>query len=492
MKRHELFFSVSKVPLDFLVIFMAFFVAREFRLITDFTPWINLFKLPVQTISTDYLIQFAIFGWLLYVILMWIHWLYNIKLTASKLKEFLDIILYSSYWFVFFSVIIYLWKWFVYTGPELPRLIIWYTFLFWTLLVIVERLILNWLQSILIQLKVFDKRNILLINNLPLQDIKHIIWDIKQAGIYTIAGYSNKEKIDVKMKYLWDFSDFEEVLTENKIDEILYIDSDYTKKELFKIWEIARIFWIRYRYITNSFDVTKSNTSLSLINSIPVIEIDNTPLDNWGRVLKRWWDIVFGLIGSIIVIPFYIVIWILIKLEDPAGPIIYKNRRIGQSGSIFYLYKFRYMKWEFCVKDAYGVDENKDEALKYEKKLIEEKSKRSGPLYKIANDPRKTNIGKILEKYSLDELPQFFNVLKGDMSLVWPRPHQPREVKNYDLLHRRLLTIKPGITWMAQVNGRENNDFNDEANLDIFYIENWSFLLDVKILLKTIVTILFR
>jgi lipopolysaccharide/colanic/teichoic acid biosynthesis glycosyltransferase len=130
--------------------------------------------------------------------------------------------------------------------------------------------------------------------------------------------------------------------------------------------------------------------------------------------------------------------------------------------------------------------------LDLEEKLIKEKSTRNWPLYKIKNDPRKTKIWNFIEKYSIDELPQFFNVLIWNMSLVGPRPHQPREVEKYLMKHKRLLTIKPWITWMAQVNWRENNDFEKEAKLDIYYIENWSLLLDLKIILKTITHILYR
>ncbi len=114
------------------------------------------------------------------------------------------------------------------------------------------------------------------------------------------------------------------------------------------------------------------------------------------------------------------------------------------------------------------------------------------PLYKIENDPRKTKIGTFIEKYSIDELPQFFNVIIWNMSLVWPRPHQPREVNNYAEDEKRLLTIKPWITWMAQVNGRDKNDFSDEVKLDLFYIENWSILLDIKIIIKTFIIIIKR
>jgi len=119
-------------------------------------------------------------------------------------------------------------------------------------------------------------------------------------------------------------------------------------------------------------------------------------------------------------------------------------------------------------------------------KLIKERSVRQGPLYKIKDDPRKTRIGRIIEKYSIDELPQFFNALKGDMSLVGPRPHQKREVEKYHEYHRRLLTIKPGITGMAQVSGRSDLDFEDEYKMDVFYIENWSLWFDLKIMTMTI------
>jgi lipopolysaccharide/colanic/teichoic acid biosynthesis glycosyltransferase len=159
---------------------------------------------------------------------------------------------------------------------------------------------------------------------------------------------------------------------------------------------------------------------------------------------------------------------------------------------LFNLYKFRYMKWQFCIKDAYWKKPKDDKALKFEKELIEKNSTRNWPLYKIKDDPRKTKIWHFIEKYSIDEFPQFFNLILWNMSLVWPRPHQPREVDKYSLEEKRLLTIKPWITWMAQVNWRDTNDFKKESELDIFYIENWNSLLDLKIILKTFSVIFSR
>ncbi|PIE84945.1 hypothetical protein CSA08_04460 [Candidatus Gracilibacteria bacterium] len=489
MKKHEIIFGAIKVPLDFIIIFSSFFLAREIRLITDLIPNV---RLPIQTIDTNSLFIYATFGALLYVILFATHSLYNIKITSSKIKEIFDIIRYGVYWFIFFGVSIYLSKGPFYDITEIPRLIILFTFILGTIFVILERLILNNIQYLLLKKGFVSKKNILIINNKNDEEVKNIVKDIKNSKIYNIIGYLNKNRIESKIKYIGNIDVLQKLFEKRKIDEILYIDSDFGKKYLFYIWDLSRIFGIRYRYITNSFDITKTNTSLSLINNIPVIEIKNTSLDNWGRIWKRIIDIIGSILGIIIFAPLMILVGIAIKIGEPKSPVIYKNSRIGQNGKVFNLYKFRYMKWEYCTKDSYKKYKNNDKANKLEEILIKKSSSRKGPLYKIKNDPRKTNIGKIIEKYSIDELPQLFNVIIGDMSLIGPRPHQPREVEKYTLHQKRLLTIKPGITGMAQVNGREKNDFETETKLDIFYIENWSLLLDTKILLKTFSTIFKR
>lgn len=176
---------------------------------------------------------------------------------------------------------------------------------------------------------------------------------------------------------------------------------------------------------------------------------------------------------------------IAIKFES-RGPIIFKNERVGHEGG-FNVYKFRYMKFEHCVG---AQNPNRKDALEFEKELIESQSVRKGPVYKIKNDPRKTRIGRIIEPLSIDELPQLFNVLLGDMSLVGPRPHQPREVEKYETWQRRTLSIKPGVTGLAQISGRSDLNFADEARLDIYYIENWSLWMDIEILFKTFFVLL--
>lgn len=486
MKKHEIIFWVLRVPLDFIIILVSFFIAKKIRLITDLIPWINL---PIQTIDNGALFNFALFGSFLYIFVLAMHSLYFIKITSSKIKEFLEIIRYGFYWLMFFLVAIFLWKWIIYE-TEIPRLIVLFTFIIGTTLVILERIILNNIEYYLTNKWILSKRKLIIISNKQKDKIKEILLDIKSANIYQIIWYANKTDTKIHgIKYLWSIEDIKHIFETKKCDELLYIDSDFSKKDLLNLWELTRIFWIRYRYITNSFDITRTNTTLSLIHNIPAIEIKNTPLDNWWKVIKRVFDIISAIIWIILLSPIYLITAILIKIDEPNAPIIYKNARIWQNGKKFNLYKFRYMKWEYCTKSAYNIN---DGAIEYEKELIKKKSTRNGPLYKIKNDPRKTKIWKVIEKYSIDELPQFFNVLIGNMSLVWPRPHQPREVKNYSLEQKRLLTIKPWITWMAQVNGRENNDFKTETWFDIFYIENWSMLLDLKIILKTFSVVFWR
>lgn len=490
MKHHELIFSIIKIPFDFLILWGAFFLAKEVRLMSDLIPGVHL---PIQTISSGYLNMFALWGAFLYIWLFASHKLYSLQISHSKIQEILDVIRYGFYWFVFFSVGVYFWKWFFYTWAEIPRLIILYTMIAAILGSSIIRIILNTIQNTLLKYGKIAKRNLLIINNISEKKIRNILDDILASKIYGIVWYSNPTEIkNITLSYIWNISKIQEYMSKHICDEILYIDSDYNKEELYKIWELSRTYGIRYRYITNNFDVTKTHTLLSLINQTPVIELQNTPLEHWGRVGKRIFDILFSLFFITLFAPLFLLIGVFIAFEDPSGPIVYKNRRIWQNGKLFNCYKFRYLKWKYCIKESYGTENKHDPAIEFEKELIETQSIRNGPLYKIQSDPRKTKIGAFLERYSLDELPQFFNVLRGDMSIIWPRPHQPREVQKYELYQQRLLTVKPWITGMAQVNGREKNDFQTEAELDLFYIENWSFLLDLKILLKTFTIIFSR
>ncbi|QOP55900.1 sugar transferase [Lacticaseibacillus paracasei] len=184
---------------------------------------------------------------------------------------------------------------------------------------------------------------------------------------------------------------------------------------------------------------------------------------------KRCFDIVTSFVGLVLLSCVFLIIAVLIKLDDPHGKVFYSQTRLGKDGRNFQMWKFRSM--------VANADEMVDRLLK--------KNEVEGPMFKIKDDPRITRVGRVLRKHSLDELPQLYNVLRGDMSLVGPRPPLPREVANYTDRDRQRLVVMPGCTGLWQVSGRSNLDFSEMVALDIQYINNASFLQDVTILFKT-------
>lgn len=219
-------------------------------------------------------------------------------------------------------------------------------------------------------------------------------------------------------------------------------------------------------------------------------EVVYTSLKGWRVITKRLFDLAVAICFLAIFGWIYILIAIIIKLDSP-GSIFYASERIAPNGKVFKMYKFRRFKQEYCTSE---IDPKAKKALEFEQQLIADQGSEAnrGALYKIKHDPRMTHFGRFLEKSSLDELPQFFNVIIGNLSLVGPRAHQPREVRKYNRHHYKVLNIKPGITGFAQIKGRSDLHFEDEVKYDTFYVENWSFWLDLKILFLTPWIIIFK
>jgi exopolysaccharide biosynthesis polyprenyl glycosylphosphotransferase len=221
--------------------------------------------------------------------------------------------------------------------------------------------------------------------------------------------------------------------------------------------------------LADFFPLRFSKKRMGEFQSKPAILFSTAPDGEATLYLKSVVDRISALLGIILVSPLLLGIASLIKLTSK-GPVLFKQQRSGLNGRKFIILKFRTM-----VGNAEEL-----------KPLLEKKNEMDGPVFKIGDDPRVTKVGKILRKFSLDELPQLFNVLWGDMSLVGPRPPLPEEVSQYDLWHRRRLSMKPGLTCLWQVNGRNNINFEKWMKLDLEYIDNWSLWLDTKILFKTI------
>ncbi len=283
------------------------------------------------------------------------------------------------------------------------------------------------------------------------------------------------------VNYLGEINDLEKIISDKKLDEIIMTDTSLDNARLFEILRICQENQVIFKAVPAHAQVSVRALQYDEFSGVPIIEFQGTALQGWGVFIKRVMDIIFSLVALILTSPVVAILSIIIKL-DSKGPIIYKNVRVGNKGE-FFTYKFRTMYIEHCTGNLYGgnrAEEFQDSLIKSEKNI-----KKGDALYKIADDPRVTKVGKFLRKTSLDELPQFYNALIGNMSLVGPRPHQPKEVQNYTNEQRKLLLIKPGITGLAQISGRSDLSFEEEARLDIFYLENWSVGFDMYIMIKT-------
>ncbi len=256
------------------------------------------------------------------------------------------------------------------------------------------------------------------------------------------------------------------------VDEI-YFSTPADKRTVVSVVEEARALGIEVRVVPDLYDGLAWNAPVEYIGQFPTIPLHRREFPRGAFVLKRGIDIVLATLALIVVAPFMFVIAIMIRLDSP-GPVFYVAERIGRKGRVFRCFKFRTM-----VANADGL-----------KKEIAHMNERDNVLFKVQNDPRVTKIGAKLRKYSLDELPQFYNVLKGDMSLVGPRPPLASEVEKYDLSHLRRLDVLPGITGLWQIEARQDPSFDSYISLDTAYVENWNLMLDARILARTIGVVL--
>lgn len=236
-----------------------------------------------------------------------------------------------------------------------------------------------------------------------------------------------------------------------------------------------------YYYSPAEDSIIVQSGNVEFVAAVPIILIRTTPLSGGAKIYKRAMDIIFGLILTILAAIPMLIIYIIQKIIEPKSPAIYKDTRLTRYNQEFPLLKFRSMKQEYCGLTA-------EQAFnKMGKPELSEKYRKQGDY--IKNDPRYTKFGTWLRKTSLDEIPQFINVLKGDISLIGPRALQPVELKNYGD-RGLLLSVKSGLTGLAQVSGRRNISFNERRALDIYYVQNWTPALDVQIFFRTIASVL--
>lgn len=460
MKRSELVFSFLLVPLDFLMIVLAGISAYNLRfaqITTEIRPVIfNLqfadFLQILLMIAMAWLVIFAFAG------------LYRIKGTKSLVEELYGIVQACSTGLMLVVIILFF-------SRELfsSRFIVLAAWLLAILYIVIARSLVRLIQRVLFSYDI-GVHKVVVVGNSKTADILINRFSSQRGGGYEV------------MKRLRDFSietsqELETFLKNKDVDEIIQADPNLTKAEILRLFDFADEHHLTFKYAADLLDAKVLKTEVNEIAGIPIVEVQRTSLEGWGRIIKRFFDIISSAVLIILTSPITIITALIIKM-DSRGPVFFSQRddgspvyRVGQGGKLFRYFKFRSMRP--------GTD-----SMRYTD--LADRDLRSGsPLVKIKDDPRVTRIGRFIRRYSIDELAELFLVLRGDMSLVGPRPHLPEEVAKYEQSHKKVLTIKPGITGLAQVSGRSDLSFEEEVKLDTYYIENWSLLLDLSILLKT-------
>ncbi len=321
--------------------------------------------------------------------------------------------------------------------------------------------------------KGMNTRNVIIVGTgAEAHALRHHLQSIRQLG-YNFKGFIHVPGIDTQLAgttgdVLGPLEALFDHARKHFVDEIFFT-SPCERGVIKGVLDQARSTGIDLRVVPDMYDGLAWNSTIEYIGQFPTIPLHRGHVPEVGLILKRLLDVAVATFAVVVFSPLLLAIAIAVRLDSP-GPIFYASERIGKKARVFKCIKFRTM-----VRDA---DRRRAEIMHM--------NERQGILFKMSNDPRITKVGRILRKYSLDELPQFFNVLLGDMSVVGPRPPIASEVRQYNLSHLRRLDVTPGITGLWQVQARQDPSFDSYISLDVAYIENWSVWLDIKIILRTV------
>ena len=277
-------------------------------------------------------------------------------------------------------------------------------------------------------------------------------------------------------EYLGCLENLEQLIREHNLDQIYIIQKHGEELPFTQQYvDLCIDMGVTVRLVVDFYKRRRAYSYVSTVGTYPVITYHTISLNTYEMAMKRLMDMIGGMVGILLFSPVMLVTAIAIKLDSP-GPVIFRQTRVGQNGRNFKIYKFRSMYID--------AEERK-------KELLAQNEIAGGVMFKMKDDPRITKVGRVIRKFSIDELPQFFNVVGGSMSLVGTRPPTLDEVEKYERKQWRRISIKPGITGMWQVNGRSKIDnFDDIVEMDVEYIDNWSLLFDIRIILKTVLVLL--
>ncbi|HTH71954.1 MAG TPA: sugar transferase [Candidatus Pristimantibacillus sp.] len=469
----SLLYSVCLVAGDFLALVAAFVAAYFLRV-----KWsVGINQAPITSSGRTFLGVFLVVlpFWILIFALLG---LYNHNIYEKRFKE-LGRLLVGS--FIGLMLVIF-WN-FLAAKPIFPaRLVPIYGFAFGFLFLVVFRNLARMLRTQLFRRDSGLTRVLLIGNTDMTRELADWLADSRRSG-YKIVGIVGGKRSLGNHSNIPLFHTFDQYLAAHKgelhniVQTELYADE--TKNA--KILTFAQENHVGYRFVPGNTELFVGNIEVELFrNSIPVITVHQTALFGWGRVAKRAFDLLAGSVALIVFSPLILLIALAQKISEPKAPVFYKPLRLGRFGNTFAFYKFRSMYWEYCMSPEEGF-------AKMGRPDLLKEFRANGD--QLPNDPRITPIGRILRKTSLDELPQLINVLRGNLSLVGPRALDPVDVEKYSKKNL-ILAVKTGLTGLAQVSGRRDISFEERRKLDLYYVQNWSFWMDIVILIKTIRVVL--
>ncbi|EKD47367.1 MAG: exopolysaccharide biosynthesis polyprenyl glycosylphosphotransferase [uncultured bacterium] len=461
MKRVNLFFTAILVPLDYTILVCAASFAYWIR----FTPMIKSLRPVSFDLSFDAYIQIALIMGLVWILIFAFSGLYGIR-QVRLATELIRIILACSTGIAVILGIAFFFR--ELFDSRFIVLAVWGSAI---VFVSIERYLIRMLQRSLRHFGIGLNRIVIIGKTKSGQSLRSYFQAYPMIGFEVVEHIANFTDTS-RQKLL-------ELKKKGLIDSILLANPEADKKEIQMIKTFSDTEHVNFYYSASLFPSGAIKPIMHTLAGQPIIEVPKTPLDGWGAIFKRGFDVIFSLIFIILTFPILLIASIALFIEQP-GNIFFVHKRVGQGGR-----EYRHIKLRSMIKNAHKYRFDPEFIKKYG-------NERGGtPLFKLTHDPRITRIGRIVRKLSIDELPELYLVLFGKMSLIGPRPHLPEEVANYKPSQRQVLTIKPGMTGMAQVGGRADLDFDEEVQLDMYYIQNWNPWLDIIILIKTPLVVIF-
>lgn len=470
----SLLYGLFLVVGDFLALLIAFVLAYIVRVSISHRP------ISTEVHAHTYLEIFLVLipFWIMVFALLG---LYNSSIYEKRFREAGRLLIGS-----FVSVLFIISYAYAFNKEIFPaRLVPVYGFVFSFVFLLIFRNVARIVKAYLFKYDI-GITNVLIVGNTKVaRELVESLANSKLSGYRIVGIVGDSGRIKTSFPSLPVFASFEDAVKKIKLSDIhsivqteLYASAQMNNQ----ILEFAQTKHVAYRFIPGNSELFFGNISVELFRgSMPVIAVHQTALIGWGRIVKRLSDIIFASLAIIITSPIMLLTALLIKITDFHGPIFYKDRRLTRFGGSVRIYKFRTIKHQLSGSPEEGFK-------KLGQSQLIEKYRANGDW--LPNDPRFSKLGRFLWHSSIDELPQLFNVLKGDISLVGPRALHSDELDKFDKKDL-ILSVKSGLTGLAQVSGRRSISFEERRKLDLFYVQNWSFWMDIMILIKTL-RVIFR